>query len=232
MRVVPEEELVLHATAGRASSLAPAPLAGGGTGKAVLAQQPQQQQAPGQQLPAAACMGIRLSALLPLIDAMLHAVAEARGVGKDEVTTKQVVELWVKPLTARHGKVRMAQLRGAAAGLVDGDTGVPHYFISHAWNLPLDLLRRTVQRFLADSNADSTYVWVDCLAVNQHLDRPENARDVGSFKDVLAAARAGTIVVLDAMGAPATRAWCIYEVRGMRAGLFAVRQVLAGGSSP
>lgn len=206
VRVVPEQDIASQTSAVGASghAVTPAALSQNSTGIA---------QAEQAHLPPAARLGVRLSALLRLIEAVVRASGEVLGLGALDVTTKHVVEHWVKPLTACHGKPRLAQLRGAASCLSDGDTGVPHYFISHAWGMPLGLLRRTVEGFLTDSNPDTTYVWVDFLAVNQHFDRAENAQDVAAFKDVLLASQSGTIVVMDAFGEPAKRAWCIYEVR-------------------
>jgi len=84
--------------------------------------------------------------------------------------------------------------------------------VSHAWANALHLLVSTVTSFLADCDSASTYVWIDCLAVNQHATSPQNAADVASFSEVLAVSKSGTIVVVDAEAVmPAQRAWCIYE---------------------
>jgi len=68
--------------------------------------------------------------------------------------------------------------------------------------------------YLSDAS-DSTLVWLDIFAVNQHPDTnlAQNKADVDAFKLVLEACEAGTIVVVDLNDArassPALRAWCL-----------------------
>jgi hypothetical protein len=62
---------------------------------------------------------------------------------------------------------------------------------------------QSVLSYLSDAS-DSTLVWLDILAVNQHggpegtdESRAQNKADVAAFKLVLKASEAGTIVVVD-----------------------------------
>ena len=62
---------------------------------------------------------------------------------------------------------------------------------------------QSVLSYLSDAS-DSTLVWLDILAVNQHggpqgtaKSRAQNQADVAAFKRVLKASEAGTIVVVD-----------------------------------
>ena len=125
-------------------------------------------------------------------------------------TTTDMVMEYVKPLTiSKH--CRLTELPGY---LDKNEIGQPTYFISHAWKAPAELLFSRIDDFLGDAD-DSTRVWVDCFAVNQHGDdeagRKQNKEDVGAFEDVVVASEGGTMVVVDIRFNPATRGWCIYE---------------------
>ena len=51
----------------------------------------------------------------------------------------QVCSVWVKPLTAKHGRCRLVEV----PGLLDpggGEVGRPLYFLSHAWSNSIELL--------------------------------------------------------------------------------------------
>ena len=70
---------------------------------------------------------------------------------------------------------------------------------------------QTVLSYLRDAS-DSTFVWLDIFAVNQHHDTnpAQNQADVAAFKLVLEICEAGTIVVVDLENcSPALRAWCL-----------------------
>lgn len=73
---------------------------------------------------------VTVDALQRIWDEILQPLARSKGIAPEALTTEQVVALWVKPLTAAHGSVRMAELRGGQSGLSDADVGVPHYFVS------------------------------------------------------------------------------------------------------
>ena len=69
----------------------------------------------------------------------------------------------------------------------------------------------TVLSYLRDAS-DSTFVWLDIFAVNQHHDTnlAQNQADVAAFKLVLEMCEAGTIVVVDLVKCPPSwRAWCL-----------------------
>ena len=90
--------------------------------------------------------------------------------------------------------------------------------ITDAWKGGFAKTMQNVLSYLSDAS-DSTLVWLDILAVNQHggpegsiESRAQNKADVGSFKGVLKVAEAGTIVVLDVIDektSPAFRSWCL-----------------------
>ncbi len=55
------------------------------------------------------------------------------------VSTAEVCQRWVKPLTAKHGRCRLVEV----PGLLDpgaGEVGRPLYFLSHAWSNSIELL--------------------------------------------------------------------------------------------
>ncbi|GAX72581.1 hypothetical protein CEUSTIGMA_g37.t1 [Chlamydomonas eustigma] len=125
----------------------------------------------------------------------------------DELTTTHLVYMWVKSAT---GSRRLADVKE----LVDpSDLGLPMYFVSHAWNGAWTKLVDTVENYLM-SASDTTCVWIDCVAINQHSDtnKAQNQADVAAFENVLKVCTGGTIVVIDMPRCnPATRSWCMYE---------------------
>ncbi|KAG2423194.1 hypothetical protein HXX76_010962 [Chlamydomonas incerta] len=128
------------------------------------------------------------------------------------VSTAEVCQRWVKPLTARHGRCRLVEV----PGLLDvggGEVGRPLYFLSHAWSNSIELLFSKVFEFLSSASDDDTRVWLDVLAVCQHEDRqPEHRNDIGAFPDVVKACSSGTLVIMDLSRCnPASRAWCVFE---------------------
>lgn len=80
-----------------------------------------------------------------------------------------------------------------------------------AWKGGFAKTMQAVLDYLNDAS-DSTCVWLDMFAVNQHPDTnpAQNKADVAAFKDVLKASEAGTIVVVDIVKcSPAGRLWCL-----------------------
>ncbi|KXZ53844.1 hypothetical protein GPECTOR_6g762 [Gonium pectorale] len=152
---------------------------------------------------AAVSKGISLRGLRRLASTLRRFFGEAWST----VSTAQVNTDFVQAVTA-HARCRLAEL----PSVVDPrDVGVPRYFISHAWKNSFALLLAGIEGFLESADAE-TRVWVDIIAVNQHADSGHQAADVGAFKDVVAAASGGTLVVMDLSSCnPATRAWCVYE---------------------
>ncbi|KAG2427876.1 hypothetical protein HXX76_012196 [Chlamydomonas incerta] len=123
------------------------------------------------------------------------------------VSTADVNFKWVRPVTAD----RACRLLEAREEVAAEDVAPPAYFISHAWKNSLALLLDYLDSFLAAA-ADTTAVWIDILAVNQHEKTQQQKHDIGAFSDVVAACGAGTIVVLDIANCnPSTRGWCIFE---------------------
>jgi hypothetical protein len=125
----------------------------------------------------------------------------------EDLTTEQLVYRWVKSRDMT-GDRRLAD---CPQHINPADLGVPSYFISHAWKGTFAKLLRTIYAFLANAS-ESTRVWIDCIAINQHQDtaHSQNQADVGAFEEVLKTCRAGTVVVVDQVHCnPATRAWCL-----------------------
>ncbi|KAG2452670.1 hypothetical protein HYH02_002903 [Chlamydomonas schloesseri] len=123
------------------------------------------------------------------------------------VSTADVNFKWVRPVTAD----RACRLLEAREEVAAEDVAPPSYFVSHAWKNSLALLLDYLDSFLAAA-ADTTAVWIDILAVNQHEKTEQQKHDIGAFSAVVAACSAGTIVVLDIANCnPSTRGWCIFE---------------------
>jgi hypothetical protein len=135
------------------------------------------------------------------------------------VTTTQVVYLYVKD-KAVTGSKRLAD----CPDLIDREhIGPPTLFVSHAWDARWSAVVSCVVDFANEKgmDKDSTYVWLDVVAVNQHREiggeaLAQNRADVASFKDVLSLCTSGTLVVVDndsiRVVNPANRIWCLYEV--------------------
>lgn len=81
----------------------------------------------------------------------------------------QVIERWVVPVTAQHGRCRMAELVGTASGLSPSDIGPPQHVISTPEHSTVDLVLRTAERALAGADPQATRVWVRFLAASQHV---------------------------------------------------------------
>ena len=132
----------------------------------------------------------------------------------EDLTTGDVVHQWAK-LAEVTGTERLAD----CAFLVDlAEIGLPLYFVSHAWKGRFAKLVKAVKAHLRNA-PDTTRVWIDCFAVNQHQDtRPAvNAADVASFEATIQQCRGGTIVAVDmALCNPSSRGWCLYEVSSSR----------------
>ena len=78
----------------------------------------------------------------------------------DELTTTQLVHMWVKE-KAVTGDKRLAEV----AALIDpDDVGLPTYFISHAWQSTVAKLFSTIEAFLADAS-DNTCAW--CMVTTE-----------------------------------------------------------------
>jgi hypothetical protein len=154
-------------------------------------------------------MGIKLHSLRKLKEDISVLCTDGLFTGVktiDDLTTTQLVKDWVVP-SSRIGHKRLAELLDPA------DIGVPTYFVSHAWKSTVGYLINTIERFLA-SASDSTCVWIDFLAINQHsAGNPEqNKADVAAFEDVLKICEGGTLVVIDMEKCnTASRAWCLFE---------------------
>jgi len=110
--------------------------------------------------------------------------------------TASFVDLVVRPLTTR--------FQTCLWDLIPNEhIASPDTFISYSWQYPLvDLL----------SAADTAkYVWIDFVAVSQHVGSRTNMDDVRGIGDVVAAV-GRTLLVLDIRAFALTRAWVLFEV--------------------
>ncbi|PNH11034.1 WD repeat domain-containing protein [Tetrabaena socialis] len=156
-----------------------------------------------QQPAAATQLGITLRGLRKLRELWLNEFKEAFS----SMSTDDVNKQWIMKVTSP-GQCRLLELQEA----VDpAEVAAPMYFVSHAWKNKITLLLEHVLDFLLDAD-ESTAVWIDILAVNQHSALETQADCcMQAFRDVVGVT-VGTIVVMDvAICNPATRAWCIYE---------------------
>ena len=130
------------------------------------------------------------------------------------LTTKEVVERFVKPLSA--GRSCLADRLPSAA------VGAPTAFVSHAWGTchaseapeagSFALLVASVSDFFANAVAIETFIWLDIFAVDQHTAQGSDL-DGGRTLEKTVEAAAHTLVVLDRGTAlPLTRLWCLYEI--------------------
>ncbi|KAG2487965.1 hypothetical protein HYH03_013405 [Edaphochlamys debaryana] len=126
------------------------------------------------------------------------------------LSTSQVTQEVIKPMTLRHAcrLTDLPELAGQGGLMGEADVGSPAYFISHAWSMGflhlLDCIFNHLQGAL-----DSTRVWLDIFAVNQHPGA-EQKDDLDNLKTAIRLSQA-TLVMLDAAGTPLERVWCLYE---------------------
>ncbi|KAK3275914.1 hypothetical protein CYMTET_15983, partial [Cymbomonas tetramitiformis] len=154
--------------------------------------------------PATVFKGLSLAALRGLGETLRAQFGERWST----VTTEEVVQEFVVPRTWAW-RCRLVDLPDYVAAEA---VGRPSYFISHAWKGAFATLFNRVLEFLV-SASDTTRVWVDVFAVNQHREalHQQNRQDVMAFEDVVKHC-VGTIVVVDIKRVnPAMRAWCVYE---------------------
>ncbi|KAG2433437.1 hypothetical protein HXX76_008494 [Chlamydomonas incerta] len=124
--------------------------------------------------------------------------------------TAQVVMEVIKPMTAGAAcrLTDLPDLQGAGGLVGEADVGSPAYFISHAWSMSFLQLLDAVFNHLQGA-LDSTRVWLDIFAVNQHPG-VEQKDDLDNLRTAIRLSQA-TLVVLDAAGTPLERVWCLYE---------------------
>lgn len=157
-------------------------------------------------MPACVAGGISLSGLRKL-------AAKVYGHYGEEsylcASTAQVVRDVIQPLTEK-ATCRLAELPDV---IQQADLGVPTYFVSHAWRGRFSVMVQTVEDFLkARKCPDTTRVWIDVVAVNQHTATRQHGADLSSVRSVLQVTSGGTIAVVDVkMVDPVQRAWCVYE---------------------
>ncbi|PNH08401.1 Vegetative incompatibility protein HET-E-1 [Tetrabaena socialis] len=126
------------------------------------------------------------------------------------MSTEDVEKCWIKEKTGPH-KCCLLEVEEVVSPV--DIIATPMYFISHAWKNKLALLLDYVlDSFLSDAD-ESTGVWLDIVAVNQHSAiETQAATCMQAFKQVVQVCNGGTIVVMEIASCnPATRAWCIYE---------------------
>ncbi|PNW74724.1 hypothetical protein CHLRE_12g512750v5 [Chlamydomonas reinhardtii] len=121
-----------------------------------------------------------------------------------QVTTSMVNEMVVKELT-KEDQCRLVDVPGLVPV---GDVGEPDYFISHAWGNPFAHLVQCVCDHLSGA-LDSTKVWIDIAAVNQHPTEQQQD-DLANLRNAIYKSKA-TLMCLDVTGAPLKRVWCLYE---------------------
>ncbi|KXZ56037.1 hypothetical protein GPECTOR_2g1589 [Gonium pectorale] len=121
-----------------------------------------------------------------------------------QLTTAMVNEMVVKKLTYDE-QCRLVDVPGLVP--VE-DVGEPDYFISHAWSNPFAHLVQSVCDHLSGA-LDSTKVWIDIAAVNQHPTEQQQD-DLANLRNAISKSKA-TLMCLDVTGAPLKRVWCLYE---------------------
>eukprot|EP01051_Picozoa_sp_SAG22_P014218 SAG22_NODE_1692_length_3804_cov_7.159784_4_plen_652_part_01 len=133
------------------------------------------------------------------------------GIVFEAMTTADVMEAMIRPVARTHHKsFAEAKIRLEA-------TGLPTYFVSHAWDSLFVDLVESVAAFLEGAAKDETYAWLDIFAINQDdtgrtFSAMAELDDGRTLAHVIELSRA-TLVVLDKERvAPFTRLWCLYEI--------------------
>ncbi|KXZ49003.1 hypothetical protein GPECTOR_24g293 [Gonium pectorale] len=161
---------------------------------------------------------------LALSLAWLNGFAAAHRLGERRLTTGQVVQEVVKPLTAKD-RCRFAEWDPRTPGAVAD--GRRFFFASHCWSgvfvETLAMLGHHFQpaqqrqwrrdaatgRPLPPLAPDQVYIWLDVFAIN-HVESCQQAADMGALAGVIADCEE-VLMVLDHTGSPLTRIWCLWE---------------------
>ncbi|KAG2452564.1 hypothetical protein HYH02_002801 [Chlamydomonas schloesseri] len=147
---------------------------------------------------------ISLGFLRKLLTEHVVPLAQKLRLPLNQVTTSMVNEMVVKQLT-KEDQCRLVDVPGLVP--VE-DVGEPDYFISHAWGNPFAHLVQCVCDHLSGA-LDSTKVWIDIAAVNQHPNEQQQD-DLANLRNAIHKSKA-TLMCLDVTGAPLKRVWCLYE---------------------
>ncbi|KAG2494495.1 hypothetical protein HYH03_007264 [Edaphochlamys debaryana] len=147
---------------------------------------------------------ISLRFLRKILTEYVVPLAQKLQVPLDKVTTLTVNEMIVKQLTMEE-QCRLVDVPGLVP---KEDVGEPDYFISHAWGNPFAHLVQCVCDHLSGA-LDSTKVWIDIAAVNQHPTEQQQD-DLANLRNAIFKSKA-TLMCLDVTGAPLKRVWCLYE---------------------
>ncbi|GFR51006.1 hypothetical protein Agub_g13332 [Astrephomene gubernaculifera] len=154
-----------------------------------------------------------------------------------ELTTAQVVQLFVRPATQQH-KSSLAEcileghipskfaLSWCSSGTIrDGDGmqqqafGPTRYFVSHAWSYKFEALVSMLENHYAQLPGTKggakflpVYYWVDILAVRQHFSGDFKDHPDSDFPGVIRCSRA-VLFTMHPWRSPIapTRVWCLFE---------------------
>eukprot|EP00873_Tetraselmis_striata_P028763 jgi/Tetstr1/449027/TSEL_003795.t1 len=159
-------------------------------------------------LPFVLCSGISLKVLMAISERAKRQAGDG-----PPLTTGQIVELFIVKDTAER-KCRYFE------SLEPGQIGWPTYFLSHQWTARFCQVVEDVLQMLPNADVETTYVWMDICANNQH-DKQLLESDLKLLQAVLLCTRYGTIFSMqrstdpEKLGLrqlPMSRAWCVYEL--------------------
>tara|TARA_B110001452_G_scaffold261562_1_gene260489 strand:+ start:870 stop:1586 length:717 start_codon:yes stop_codon:yes gene_type:complete len=121
------------------------------------------------------------------------------------MSTRDVVSMIVQPATAEHRKPYTSLLP-------EQQVGVPTLFLSHAWSNEFGLTVAAARKFASNGRkpAAAVFVWLDIFAITQHRGEAQE-RDLSRLEATIARPECTTLVVLDPLGQPLSRCWCVFE---------------------
>jgi hypothetical protein len=125
--------------------------------------------------------------------------------GGAALTSEEVVQTVIKPCT----HLRQCSFFCLAPHVF----GSPSVFASHAWGNRFSLLVAVLCDHFRNAVLEDVYVWVDCLAVNQHNAMPDLHDGLTLTRTIELSAN--VLVVLDSDSVPPmplTRLWCLFEM--------------------
>eukprot|EP00873_Tetraselmis_striata_P006292 jgi/Tetstr1/426556/TSEL_001632.t1 len=159
-------------------------------------------------LPFVLCSGISLKVLMAISERAKRQAGDG-----PPLTTGQIVELFIVKDTAER-KCRYFE------SLEPWQIGWPTYFLSHQWTARFCQVVEDVLQMLPNADVETTFVWMDICANNQHDTQLLNS-DLRLLQAVLLCTRYGTIFSMqrstdpEKLGLrqlPMSRAWCVYEL--------------------
>ena len=124
-------------------------------------------------------------------------------------STEDVVKKVIKPATAKFECAFCELPAMGVQAIYENEVGPPRVFVSHAWQNSWGLMVSALLDLTARHGKETSFTcWIDCFAINQHLDTTNKLEEL----EQTVAVSSNFLQICDAKTLPFRRAWPIYEV--------------------